>query len=61
MAEQVQKQRQASQTTTEVEELPAIPEQADLSKTDELLDEIDEALNALDQDLAQQYTQKGGE
>ena len=53
--------RQASPRTDELEELPAPQPAADLSATDDLLDEIDDLLEGLDQDLALSYTQVGGE
>jgi sugar-specific transcriptional regulator TrmB len=65
MAERVQKQKPAPQER-EAEpkaELPSrTPEQQEaIDKADDLLDEIDEALQGLDNELATTFHQKGGE
>lgn len=40
---------------------PAAAEQADLSYTDDLMDEIDDLLNTLGVETVENYVQKGGE
>jgi ubiquitin-like protein Pup len=40
---------------------PADAEQADLSYTDDLMEDIDGLLNELGQDFVAQYVQRGGE
>jgi hypothetical protein len=61
MPSQERIQRQATKHETETEELPAPAPAADLSATDELLDEIDKALEGLEESLALSYVQVGGE
>lgn len=63
MSEQVQKQKPAPQERASekpVEAKARTEEQQALLDSD-IMDEIDAALEGLDQDLAQQYVQKGGE
>lgn len=63
MSEQVQKQKPAPQERAAekpVEAKARTEEQQALLDSD-IMDEIDAALEGLDQDLAQQYVQKGGE
>lgn len=60
--EQVQKQGSAPATQDQTMHAdPADAEQADLTHTDELLDEIDDLLNTLGVETVINYVQKGGE
>lgn len=61
MSSQERIQRPAANPPEEIEELPAPLPGADLSATDELLDEIDEILESADQELVQNFIQVGGE
>lgn len=58
---QARKQKRRDKQTEEVKGKPDTGERADLSETDALLDEIDEALEGLDRDLARHFVQKGGQ
>ena len=63
MAEQVQKTKQTGEAKQDqtLHADPADAEQADLSYTDDLMEDIDGLLNELGQDFVAQYVQKGGE
>lgn len=63
MGNQEQLQRRAEPKSEEVQDLPEIPEQNTdiLEVTDKILDEIDIALEGLDQNMAIEYRQSGGE
>jgi len=70
MSEQVQKVRSAkeqemdhlAEEDAKAEAAARTPEQQDLiDASDDILDEIDKALEGLDQDLAVTYIQQGGE
>jgi len=66
MTTQVQKQRTTTKSSSKTEEAPEpakrSPEaQAKLDTSKDFLDEIDEALQGLEEDFATTYTQKGGE
>jgi prokaryotic ubiquitin-like protein Pup len=64
MAEREQKKRSAPPRTEEqVEEPPASSEKGEQIKAeiDDLLDEIDEVLDANAEDFVRSYVQKGGE
>lgn len=64
MAERVQKQKQAPARTEEVaEEAPPTSERGEKLKAelDDLLDEIDEVLDANAEEFVKSYVQKGGQ
>lgn len=58
--EQVQKTRTTKKETEELAEIDA-PEAADLSITDDILDEIDSLLEQNAADFVQGFVQKGGQ
>lgn len=65
MPEQVQKPKPAPRKEEQTDDL-TVKERSEetealLSESSDWLDEIDEALEGLDQDLAAQFTQVGGE
>lgn len=60
--ERIQKTAAAPQERTEhVEDLPQAPEAADLSATEDLLDEIDAILETNAEGFVAQYVQAGGQ
>ena len=64
MAEREQKKRSApARTEEQVEETPASSEKGEQIKAeiDDLLDEIDEVLDANAEDFVRSYVQKGGQ
>lgn len=61
MAKQERIQKQAPAPQAAVESIPQAPEAADLSETDELLNEIDSVLEENAEEFVAAYIQKGGE
>lgn len=61
MAERIQKQKPAPQDKKQETEVKPKVEEADLSATDDLLDEIDAILEENAEEFVKGYVQKGGE
>ena len=59
--QRVQKEKQASKREAQPAPEVTVGEQADLSTTDALLDEIDSVLEENAQEFVNAYVQKGGE
>lgn len=59
--ERIQKQAGGEAQSDTLHADPTAAEQADLTYTDELLEDIDDLLNELGQDFVANYVQKGGE
>jgi ubiquitin-like protein Pup len=61
MAEQQRIQKPAPAPQADVQPMAQAPEAADLSATDDLLDEIDAILEENAEEFVRDYIQKGGE